>query len=414
MRNAPWKRPTIVEHIREDVWRYITKASSRHDPDDLLLIAGALLRMPANEVRYLAQLHFILSDDVGALLNHMPVLIRQLRPTTANQLEISTETIRGPIRWGATYDMRAATGQRHLYVTSPSYRALNTPENQVLAFALSAIKDFGARTGWHRGENVGLAAVVKQRVDDATRWLKSRQFVGIPLQAPTPVTLNRVRTGRASLRYQPAVKVVELYQKFLATLDRETIRDAVENQALIASRDDVLLELYCAFDTIKILRNLGWTPERRFFRPGIVRPPLLFIGFQEDRKIEVFYQSVPQDLSKQSNYRNIQSAHRIPVGALRPDLVIKTTSANRAVKWLLIEAKGGERDVEKSARHAAKDLLMYWRAYSPVLSKQAGPYGIGYAWGADLQPSLAADVTLCTPDTYRAALAEVLSAQSNS
>ena len=34
-------------------------------------------------------------------------------------------------------------------MTAPSRRAFDTPENQVLAFAVCAIAEFGARTGWH-------------------------------------------------------------------------------------------------------------------------------------------------------------------------------------------------------------------------------------------------------------------------
>jgi hypothetical protein len=371
----------------------------------MLLRAGTLLQMPAAEVRYLAQLDFILSDSVGELLEEMSRLIRRLTPTTASETEMSTQRIRGSIRWSETYAQRAASGMPYLFVTTPTRRAFDTPENQVLAFALFAIAEFGKRTGWHRGATTGPALLVRDRVAEATRWLQARQFVGVPIQLPTPTTLSRVRTGRARLRYQKALEVVELYQRYIARLDRAAIKDAIERRALLTSRDSVLLELHCAFDTIKTLRHLGWQAPST----GILRPPVIFRGHRANAKIEVFYQASPGALSAGSRYREVQAAHDFSsTGGLIPDLVIKTT-ANDETRWLLIEVKGGEkRSVADSARLAVRDLFGYRRAFSAVLDRQTEPYGLGYAWGEGLKPSLDSDVTLCTPDTLRDALSVVM------
>jgi hypothetical protein len=372
----------------------------------MLLRAGALLQMPAAQVRYLAQLDFILSDCVGELLEEMPSLIRRLTPTTASETEMSSQRIRGSIRWSETYAQRAATGTPHLFVTNPTRRAFNTPENQVLAFALFAIAEFGKRTGWHRGATTGPARDVRDRVAKATRWLQARQFSGIPIRPPTPTTVSRVRTGRARLRYQKALEVVELYQRYIARLDRNAVRDAVEHRALLTSRDSVLLELHCAFDTIKTLRRLGWKAPPT----GLLSPPLIFRGQRDGAKLEVFYQGTPSALSAGSRYREVQRVHDFSsTGGLIPDLVIKTTTPHNETRWLLVEVKLGERrSVADSARAAARDLFSYRRAFSTVLDRQTEPYGLGYAWGEGLNPSLDSDVTLCTPDTLADALGALM------
>jgi hypothetical protein len=361
--------------------------------------------MPAAEVRYLAQLDFILSEPVRDLLEQMPSLIRRLTPTTASETETSTQRIRGSIRWSETYAQRAATGTPHLFVTTPTRRAFNTPENQVLAFALFAIAEFGRRTGWHRGATTGPAGNVRNRVAEATRWLQARQFVGLPILPPTPTTVSRVRTGRARLRYRKALEVVELYQRYIGRLDRAAIKDAVERRALLASRDSVLLELHCAFDTIKTLRGLGWEAPPT----GILWPPVIFRGQRDGAKLEVFYQAAPSALSAGSRYREVQAIHDFASsGGLIPDLVIKTT-ANDETRWLLVEVKGGERrSVADSARAAVRDLFGYRRAFSAVLDRQTEPYGLGYAWGEGLKPSFDGDVTLCTPDTLADALSALM------
>lgn len=73
-----------------------------------------------------------------------------------------------------------------------------------------------------------------------------------------------------------------------------------------------------------------------------------------------------------------------------------------------MEVKGVERPVEQSARAALLDLLAYRRAFDHVLGQQASVYGLGVAWGAAMQPSVAEEVALCTPDTIPQALAILL------
>jgi hypothetical protein len=64
--------------------------------------------------------------------------------------------------------------------------------------------------------------------------------------------------------------------------------------------------------------------------------------------------------------------------------------------------------VADSARAAVRDLFVYRRAFSAILDRQAEPYGLGYAWGEGLKPSLDSDVTLCTPDTLPEALSALI------
>jgi hypothetical protein len=102
----------------------------------------------------------------------------------------------------------------------------------------------------------------------------------------------------------------------------------------------------------------------------------------------------------------IQREHAIPVGALRPDLVIRRSRGTETT-WVLVEVKGGTRAGEASARAAAYDLLAYRTAFAPALQSQESPYGLGIAWGAELQPRQAAGQLLCSPDTLSVALGQL-------
>jgi hypothetical protein len=134
---AKWDRQTIITELRREIWRHLTQAAQSEE--DILLHAATLLQMSAADVRTLAQLQFVLSSEVERLLHGMPSLARRLTTTTAGDLETSTERILGPIRWSETFSARAASGLPNLFVTAPTRRVYDTPENQLLVFALDAL-----------------------------------------------------------------------------------------------------------------------------------------------------------------------------------------------------------------------------------------------------------------------------------
>jgi hypothetical protein len=120
--------------------------------------------------------------------------------------------------------------------------------------------------------------------------------------------------------------------------------------------------------------------------------------------MEIDYQRVPRTLGAQSQYGDVQREHRLGVGALRPDLVL-CHQVGGETRWLLIEAKGGERSVDQSARAATFDLLAYRAAFAPALVNSLLPYGLGIAWGEGLTPAPGtAGIVLSTPDTVGLAL----------
>jgi hypothetical protein len=181
------------------------------------------------------------------------------------------------------------------------------------------------------------------------------------------------------------------------------VRDAVENHALITSRDSVLLELLWAFEFVRSLKQEGWKAPPT----GLIRGPLIFRGHRDGLTVSVFYQHAPPELTLESIYRAVQKTHAFPVaGGLIPDLVVRVGEGAEG-RWLLVEVKGVERGVLDSARAALSDLLGYRRAFDPVLGQQTGPYGIGIAWGGELEPAAGDEIVLCSPDRIRAALGAV-------
>lgn len=401
MNTIRWERHDVITRVRRDIWRHITQAA-RTD-DEILLYAGALLQMRTGEIRTLAQLHFVLSNAVEGLLAQMPFLVRRLATTTVAETEVTAERVRGAIRWGETFAARATTGLPHVFATAPARRAYDTPENQLLRFALTAIAQVGRRTGWHRSTSPTVGDEVRKRVADATRWLHTRSLSDTATRPPSARIMMRVRSGRRRRSYASVLEVVELHQKYIARLDRQAVREAVEHHALVTSRDPILLELLCTFIVIRTLKELGWPTH-----VGLIHPPLLLSSSKGAKRLDLYYQHAPTDLTAGSIYRSVQRAHKFAaVGGLIPDMALRLTGPDGS-RWLLIEVKGIERSVAASARAAASDLFAYRRAFDPMLRSQTAPYGIGVAWGSELTPDESSEVILCTPDTLPTALASQL------
>ena len=361
--------------------------------------------MQPEEIRRLADVQFILSEPVGRLLREMPALARRLATTTVHEEEWSAERVRGAVNWGSTLSARVALGLPHLYVTAPAKRAFQTPENEVLVHSLGAIEASGRRTGWHRSSSADVGVEVRDRTASAARWSRTRALADVEQRPITSRLLTRVRSGRNNRRYGAAVEVSLLHQQMLRQLDSNLIRKLVQQHALVASRDHVLLELLCSFEIERVLRAEGW----RLSYPGLLGTGRFLRASRQAAVIDVYYQHAPAQLSRGSRYREVQRVHGFEnIGGLIPDLALRISNGDN-VQWLLVEVKGIQRGVVKSARAAANDLLAYRRAFETALRGNT-VYGLGIAWGSDLRPKVESEICLCTPDTVGIALRMLLEA----
>jgi hypothetical protein len=390
MRTLPWRRSDLIDRVRRDLWRYLTPAA---DIETELLEASALLQMRPAEVRTLGSIQFLISEELGRLLEYLPLLLRRLAATTTHEEEIGTERIRGAIQWGRTLGLRYATGIPHAYVTAPSRRAYQTPENELLVFVLDRTVVLGRESGWRDSASEHVGRLISYRIGETERWLKSRMLLEVERRAVDSRRIMRIRTGRFRRRYQPVLNAYDRYAALVGRLDRQSIRHAIETYGVVSRDDPTLFELYCTFETLDALKALGW----KLGRLGLFRGSLRLGGSRGGQRLEVTYQAVPRPLRAASTYRQLQIAHGVAPGMLRPDLILRQSTRGND-RWLLSEMKGGARGVDESARAALRDLLAYRTAFSDVLSHQDGSYGLGIAWGADLSPSVKSNVMLCTPE----------------
>ncbi|MBA3405729.1 MAG: hypothetical protein H0U13_13795 [Gemmatimonadaceae bacterium] len=403
--DAEWNRQEQILDVRDKIWRYVSSAASG---EALKLYAAAVLQIPASDVRTLGIVQFLTGDEVGRFVGDLPRLVRRLTTTTERQEEASAERVRGAIRWSKTFSYRAATGIPHLYVTAPAQRVFNTPENQLLLYLLRVIPELAKRIRWYRSKSEAAGKLVSERVAEVEKWGQLRMLAEIEFAPPSARTFADVRTGRHRRTYQAVIDAYQAHALLTRMLDREQIRRAVEEHALITSRDSILMELLSFFNVVDALSSseLAWKLE----------PLNVFLGgvglngtHSDGRGLSLWYQKAPKELVAGSIYRAVQRRHGLKNAPKRPDLVLRITKDD-TTRWIVGEIKFREGGVNDAARSALADLLMYRRDFRKTLRGQTAPYGLGIAWGSNLLPiahgsSEAAqtqdkgeEVVLCSPD----------------
>ena len=295
MRTLPWRRSDLIDQIRSEVWLYLTPAA---DIETELLQASALLRMPISEIQAVAQLQFLASDELGALLHQLPLLTRRLATTTVSEEEWSTERIRGSIQWSTTLSMRAATGLPHLYVTQPARRAYQTPDNELLVFLLDETVGLGKLTRWYDPAARSSAGRSLNEWPRLERWRHARALGEVERRAITPGKIARIRSGRHRRRYEAVLDAWDVHQQLVGRLDRQAIRTAVESHGLV-TRDDHPLRTRRQFRIIDEIRNAGWLTSPLRLWQGSLR----LKASRDGEQLSLYYQHTPPALRKGSHYR---------------------------------------------------------------------------------------------------------------
>jgi hypothetical protein len=395
MRSKTWHRAEQLHRIRDRIWHYLSPSVG--EERDLLLEAAALLRLNDVDVIKLARVHFLLSDEVGDLLNELPSLLRRLSTTSAHIEERSTERVRGSIRWPSTFAARRATGLPHIYVTAPARRAFQTNENELLVYVLDAIADVARDLSWESATGIG--ATIRARQQDAARISGNRQLLEIERHTPTPRTVARVRSGRNCRRYAAVLAAYDRHRALIGQLDRTSLRELVEQRALALTDDPILFEISCLFDTIDALQELGWNVDPLALFGGGLR----LNARTSSETLMLRYQTTPKELRIASRYVAALKDHELAAQDLRPDIILEHRPTIGQRRLLIVEVKG-YRKVEHGARAALQNLLAYREAYRDSFDDTSQTaYGLGITWGAELEPA-PSRVMLSTPDHIRTAL----------
>ncbi|MEU9870147.1 hypothetical protein AB0C87_20110 [Actinomadura sp. NPDC048021] len=406
MKKVAWNRQARITEVRDRIWAYISPAAQMEGPG--LLVAAALLDWPEDEASRLGHLQFLLCDEVGAFLADMPQQLRRLSTSSTRDEKTTTERIEGPVNWSRTQALRGTSGNQSSFVTSPAKREYQTPENEILVHVLDTIVETAALTAWAtKVERKGLALLIRKRVTQAAKFRQHKIFTSIEPRRPSARAVASIRSGRTGTRYAAAIAAYDKAVRLVEQIDRQAIRESIEQAGIVTSLESTLFELLTTFRVMDALQLHGWKMDPFYTFKGAVQSQ----GFRRDgRQVRLWYQSCPDELEKNDRYTGVLGAHKFESKApLRPDVVLKWCDQSNADRWLLIECKlsqsGG---VGRAARDALSDLLFYRRSFDHVLGGSGEPYGVGVAWGKGLQPATDTEVVLCTPDTLATAIGKIV------
>ena len=405
MEDLDWDRIACITAVRDRIWNYLSPASRFEGPG--LLAAGALLQWPEPEASRLGELQFLLCRETREFLGSLPQLMRKLATASAPEEEQTGQRLRGPVEWNRTLALRNTTGAPHLFVTTPTRRVYQTPENELLVHVLDAIVATAHRSGWDRiTPRQEPAKRVRDHLAAATRWQQNRMLAEINRTPPAPRAVARVRSGRNAQRYTAVLAAYDKLTSLVEQMDRQAVREAIEEAGLVTAEEPILFELLTTFGVIDALTSLGWQ----------MAPFTLFHGHvhttghtADGRQIGLWYQTTPRALSDISHYRQVLTSHGFTgTRQLRPDIILRWTDPDGQQRWLLIECKLSKSGVSYAARQALADLLTYRADYDTTLAATNGPHGLGVAWGEGLHPISTSEVVLCTPDTLTQALQQII------
>lgn len=403
MRDLEWSRSSGIAEVRNRIWAYLSPASRRIGEEGLL-IAAALLQWPVEDATRLAGIQYLMSGEVDELLMSVPSLLRKLSTSSSREEEWDFERLRGPVLWSRTLALRATGGSPQLWVTAPARRDYQTVENRMLVYLLDEIVALGRSSGWADVTVQGSAArIVQNHVANAEMWLQSSLLTQIDRAPLSLRDVSRVRNGRSRQRYSAVIAAYDLHDSLIKTLDMNAVRSVVENEGLVTASDAILFELICLFNVRDALAEAGWSMASIRLFHGCIE----IDGTKSDgRSLRLYYQSMPAATAT-SLYKKSLSSHDIEnTRELRPDMIISWETPTHEKRQLFVECKLSEEGiVAKAARRAVFDLLAYRQAFRDDLKEQRGsPFGLGLAWGEDLEPDLDAEIMLATRDTLARAI----------
>ena len=201
--------------------------------------------------------------------------------------------------------------------------------------------------------------------------------------APSARELAALAGPRFGRRHAALLAAWATYDALVRRVDAPAVRAAVEQHGFAITEAGALFELLVLFRVRAVLHDAGWAVDRARLVEGAVR----FVAVRGERRLTVWFQGVPGELSAASAYRAAQHTHGFGrVNDLRPDLVLGLeTVGGGPTRWVVVEAKTAttERPVPELARRALLDLLAYRSAYAVHLAPQF-MWGLGVVWGYEL------------------------------
>lgn len=365
-------RASLRDDVRHYLPYFLSKASVVNDDSPVDNLAN-LLHYPKDDLRRLGEFHFAASKLVQEFVADLPMGLR--RPaTTTDRPRVISQVVTGPVDWGATIRLRAVSGGADVsYVTRPSLRIYDSPENRALRWAVEELDRLLRKVaGDHRepdeaetaqgeenpvettGHESGASrkarpdrAPLERRIQDQRSLLAGARKVSwlssVPVLRERPDAYSRMRlkASRLKLYRQYLSAVIEGFDRYVFDPTTEALAELVAERYFDPGRDWQLFEVSVAFRLVDAFEQAGgnWARAGLLVGGQSGRPYAVF-NFSDDQQIRLWYQRWPQ--TDDSAQLAVLAHHGIVTGGSRPDVVIERFISGKRVDLLLLELKASQ------------------------------------------------------------------------
>lgn len=253
-------RATLVDGLTTDVFAYVMNGSVSER------VVTEAVKPDGLDERYaefaaLADLHFVLRDDVVEFVEALPEHLRELETQTRTRTRQTNGRVEGRVNWQQTVRARAtAGGGDAVFVCDTRTEQYDTPENLVLKRLLAVVYRAieSASVFVERDYDWMNAAWTAERVDSLRRVVERNVHVARIREPAAYEPTDRMLEAASDSRKQVYRESARLLREREAVQsgDPDALRRLLAETAITPDDEETLVELYTLFRTIRAIDDL--------------------------------------------------------------------------------------------------------------------------------------------------------------
>ncbi len=247
---------------------------------------------------------------------------------------------RGRIDWQRTIARRTQSGSDPTrFVTRAIERSADTGAARLFSFLLGRIVENGEWLDRHQIPEIARVQTLNS-TDIARRNAGALRGRGV--RPSNRLSAREVGPLRKSRRPDvlAAVRIYDLYVNIVELANENLLRNLLRQKQLAPEDLDDLFEVWTLLVLVEIHLRNGWELNEALLIGGDTAPKRPKFTLEKDGlTVEIFYQTVPQEMGKASAYKAIFSEYDLDASMRRPDVTARVTWPTGEIQRIIIEVK---------------------------------------------------------------------------
>ncbi len=373
----------ISKYASRHLWRFIQHNAREKTADE---IVSNVTRLSKRDIRLLADIRFLLSEEVNKLLNTIaPKIVSRLSKASTKEKVADRQKIMGSIDWQKTYATRAASGgDVSLYVFVKKTQLFDLPENRLFLHMLQYIYnsaknitpyDFDSIT-WYANSTDGDKWInrITLIVARAARFIRTPYIARIgKMHELSEKIIEQTKHARASFYRELA----EIAEGLLICKNNpvEYLHNVLKGDILEPLNRDTLYEIAVLFKVIEKAKSSGWKESRA----GLIgsSSKIICTFKYRDCILRVYYQRLPKIFAENSKYGSIMNEYNLSDKLRRPDIILIIEKGGHATYCIIEVKRSANRGYLVDGTYK---LLGYLKDFEGLCSENASLVGFLVGW----------------------------------